>query len=98
MIVDACADNCIEIASATRTMRAGASRRENRGETFMVRVLVFIGLFAGLCRNPHVVWFGFDFEVMIAFPLQRDCAGGAARNRNFSRGLSLSRDSVTPLT
>jgi hypothetical protein len=36
--------------------------------------------------------FGFriGFEVMIAFPLQRDSGTRAARNRNFSRGLPFS--------
>src|ERR1039457_1569930 len=41
-------------ATATAATRAGVSCRENRGETFMVGVLLFIGLFGGLSRNSHV--------------------------------------------
>jgi hypothetical protein len=40
--------------------------------------------------------FALVFEAMIAFLLQTDCGGGAARNRNFSRGLPFSCGSVKP--
>jgi len=52
-----------------------------------------------LCRIISILFFYGELivEVMIAFPLQRDCGVRAARNRNFSRGLPFSCGPDTPL-
>jgi hypothetical protein len=52
----------------------------------------------GAVISGFIFRFRIGFESMTAFPLQRDCGGGAARNRDFSRGLPFFCGSDTPLT
>jgi hypothetical protein len=60
VLVAACADHGIKIASATRTMRAGASRQENFDFLKCGVVIFFVFIFG--FNFPFVVLAFFDFS------------------------------------